>query len=64
VVDETHGELASGETDVFLSVGIDHVVDTEFACAAGLTTGDLYPGKVLQLEGNVLDDMPGQGALA
>jgi hypothetical protein len=64
VVDEKHGELAGGKTDVFLGVGIDNVVDARLGRAAGLATGDLDAGKILQLEGNVLDDVPGQGALA
>ena len=64
VVDEPHGELAGGEADVFLGVGIDNVVDAGFARAAGLAAADLGAGKVLQLEGDVLDDVPGQGSLA
>ena len=64
VVDKTHGELAGGKTDVFLGVGVDNVVDAGFVRAAGLAPGHLDAGKVLQLEGNVLDDVPGQGSLS
>ena len=64
VVDKTHGELAGGMTDVFLGVGVDNVVDAGFTCAAGLATGNFEAGKILQLESNVLDDVPSQGSLA
>jgi hypothetical protein len=64
VVDKTHGELASGKSNVFLGVGVDNVVDAGFVRAAGLTPGHLDASKVLQLEGNVLDDVPGQGSLS
>ena len=60
VVDETYGKLAGGKTDVFLGVGVDNVVDARLGRATGLASRHLDAGQVLQLEGNVLDDVPGQ----
>ena len=39
VVDETHGELAGGETDVFLGVGVDNVVDAGLSLCRGSCHG-------------------------
>ena len=64
VVEEAHGELAGGDADVFLGVGVDDVVDAALAGAARLAAGDLGAGQVLQLQGDVLDDVPHPGAFA
>ena len=64
VVEEAHGQRAGGDADVFLGVGVDDVVDAALAGAARLAAGDLGAGQVLQLEGDVLDDVPHPGAFA
>ncbi len=64
MVDESHGQLAGGETNVFLGVGVDHVIDSGFGRAASLAAGNLGAGEVLELQGDVLDDVCGDGSLA
>ena len=64
VVEQAHGQLAGGEADVFLLVLEDDVVDAALAGAARLAAGDLGAGQVLQLQRDVLEDVPHPGALA
>ena len=64
VVEQADGQLAGGEADVFLLVTVDDVVDAPFAGAARLAAGHLGAGQVLQLQGDVLEDVAHPGAFA
>ncbi|MFN8591966.1 MAG: hypothetical protein U0031_10955, partial [Thermomicrobiales bacterium] len=57
VIDQPYRELTGGDPDVLLGVGVDDVVETALARAAGLAAGDFGSGQVLQFEGDVLQDV-------
>ena len=63
VVDEAHGELAGGHADALLRVRVDDVVQPRLAGPAGLAAADLRARLALELERDVLGDMPDPGAL-
>ena len=63
VVDQAHGELAGGHADALLRVRVDDVVLPRLAGAAGLAAADLRARLALELERDVLGDMPDPGAL-
>ena len=64
VVDEPDGRLAGLDPDLLLAVLEDHVVAAVLAGAAGLAVADVGAGEVLELERDVLGDVPDPGALA
>ena len=64
VVEEARGQLAGGDTDIFLGIGVDDVVEPALTRAARLAPGDLGSGQVLQLQCHVLEDVPHPGSLA
>ena len=64
VVDEADGRLAGLDADLFLAVLEDHVVPAVLAGAAGLAVADVRAGEVLELERDVLRDVPDPRALA
>ena len=59
VIDEGHGDLAGLDPDGLLAELVDHVVAAGLARAARLAVADVRPGKVLELEGDVLGDVAG-----
>ncbi len=63
VVDERDGHPARLEPDRLLAVLVDAVVLAVHAGRAGLAVADVGAGEVLELEGDVLGDVAGPGAL-
>ncbi len=64
VVDHAHGQPARGQADRLVLVVEDDVVAPGIAGAAGLSASRVVPDLVLQLQGEVLGDVPHPGAFA
>ena len=63
-VDDLDGVLAGGGAGLLHPVAVDHLVDAGGVRVDGLAEPDLHAGDVLQLQGDVLDDVAEQRALA
>src|SRR5258706_10390371 len=63
MVDGGEGDLARLDPDDLLAELEDDVVAAVLAGAPGLAVADIRAGQVLELEGDVLADMAGPGAL-
>ena len=64
VVDQAHGELGRGQSDLLVDVPEDHVVVAGLALdRPGLAAADVVPHDLLQRQGGVLGDVPEPGAL-
>ena len=64
MVDEGDGDLAGLDADLLLAVLIDHVVLAVRPCPARLAVANVRAREVLQLEGDVLGDVPRPRSLA
>ena len=64
VIEEPDGELAGRQPDLLLVVAVDHVVIAGRACAAGLAPGRGGTRLALELERDMLGDVPHPGAIA
>ena len=64
VVDQPDGQLAGGEPDRLVVVGVDHVVAAALALdLPGLAAAHVVADRLLQLQGHVLGDVADPGAL-
>ena len=63
VIDQPHRQPAGQRADGLVEVAEDDVVDAVLAGGSGLAAGDLVAGGAFQLQRDVLDDVPGPGAL-
>ena len=64
VVDQPDGELAGGEPDRLVDVGVDHVVAAVLALdLPGLAAPHVVADRLLQLQCHVLGNMADPGAL-
>ena len=64
VVDQPDRQLAGGQADRLVVVGVDHVVATALALdLAGLAAPHVVADRLLQLQGDVLGDVADPGAL-
>ena len=63
VVDQADRQGAGGQADLLVDVPVDDVVLPRDAGAAGLAAADVVAGLLLQLQGDVLGDVPQPGAL-
>ena len=64
MIEEPDGELAGRQPDLLLVVAVDHVVIAGRARPAGLASGRGRTGLALQLERDMLGDVPLPGAVA
>ena len=62
VIDEPDGDAPCGQPDLLLPVPVDHVVAPGRARSSGLSPVDLRAGLSLQLDRDVLGDVPGPRA--
>src|SRR5207248_1224606 len=64
VIEEPNSELAGRQPDLLLVVAVDHVVIAGRACAAGLAPGRGRTRLALELERDMLGDVPHPGSVA
>jgi hypothetical protein len=62
VIDEPDGDAPGGQPDLLLPIPVDHVVAPRRARSSGLSPVDLRAGLSLQLDRDVLGDVPGPRA--